>query len=201
MEQLPPAAQELYKYDPEKAKKMLADAGYPNGFTTDFYFNSQDTEGVGVASLLQAQWAKLGVKLNLVGQDYVTYRNYRDTFTYKGSILAGTQIGNPTGSITSMFRTGGFLNYPQWSDPEVDKLAAQIAAELDPVKQDALVKQAAVAALQGASQIGLYLIPQAYFWWPWVKNYYGEISIEDGSFGGLAAYLWIDQDLKKTMGF
>jgi hypothetical protein len=34
-----------------------------------------------------------------------------------------------------------------------------------------------------------------------VKNYYGEISIEDGSFGGLAAYLWIDQSLKKSMGF
>jgi peptide/nickel transport system substrate-binding protein len=201
MEQLPASAQELYKYDPERAKKMLADAGYPNGFEMDFYFNNAVVEDVGVASLLQAQWAKIGVKVNLVGQDYVTYRNYRDTFTYKGSILAGTQIGNPTGSITNMFRTGGFLNYPQWSNPEVDALSGQIAAELDPVKQDALVKQAAVKALEGASQIGLYLIPQAYYWWPWVQNYYGEISIEDGSFGGLIPYIWIDQSLKKSMGF
>jgi peptide/nickel transport system substrate-binding protein len=199
--QLPPAAQELYKYDPEKAKKMLADAGFPNGFATDIYFNSADTLDVGVVSLLQAQWAKIGVKLNLVGQDYVTYRNYRDTFTYKGTILSGTQIGNPTGSITNLFRSEAWLNYPRYSNPELDKLADQISAELDPVKQDALVKQAAVMALDGASQIGLYLIPQAYYWWPWVKNYDGEISIDDGTIGGLVPYLWIDQTLKKSMGF
>jgi peptide/nickel transport system substrate-binding protein len=201
MEKLPASAQELYKYDSEKAKKMLADAGYPSGFSMDFYFDSTSATDTGIVSLLQAQWAKLGVKLNPVGVDYATYRNYRDTFTYKDSIVSGTQIGNPTGSITNLFRSGAWLNYPQWSNAELDKLADQIAAELDPVKQDALVKQAAVIALEGASQIGLYLLPQAYYWWPWVKNYYGEISIDDGTLGGLVPYIWIDQNKKKSMNF
>ena len=38
-------------------------------------------------------------------------------------------------------------------------------------------------------------------WWPWVRNYDGEISIDDGTIGGLVPYLWIDQNLKKSMGF
>jgi len=201
MEQLPADVQELYKYDAAKAKKMLADAGYPNGFTIDFYFDSTNSVDVGFVSLLQAQWAKIGVKVNPVGQDYVTYRNYRDTFTYKDSIISGTQIGNPTGSITNLFRSEAWLNYPRYANPELDKLSDQISAELDPVKQDALVKRAAVVALQGASQIGTFLNPQAYYWWPWVKNYYGEISIDDGTIGGLVPYMWIDQTLKKSMGF
>jgi peptide/nickel transport system substrate-binding protein len=201
LEQLPASVQELYKYDPVKAKKMLADAGYPNGFEVDFYFDSGNPVDVGFASLLQAQWAKIGVKVNLIGQDYVTYRNYRDTFTYTDSIISGTQIGNPTGSIINLFKSEAWLNYPRFSDPRLDKLADQIAAELDPVKQDALVKEAAVIALEGASQIGTFLNPQAYYWWPWVRNYYGEISIEDGTIGGLVPYMWIDQSLKKSMGF
>lgn len=38
-------------------------------------------------------------------------------------------------------------------------------------------------------------------WWPWVKNYYGEI---DGGYDNCSAYvstLWIDQDLKAEMGY
>jgi peptide/nickel transport system substrate-binding protein len=199
--QLPADARELYTYDPEKAMEMLADAGYPNGFEIDFYFDSSSVTDTGFASLLQNQWEKIGVTVNLVGQDYVTYRSYRDTFTYTDTIIAGTQIGNPTGSIINLFKTGGWLNYPQWSNAQLDVLADQIAAELNPETQDALVKQAAVIALQGASQIGTYLEPQAYYWWPWIQNYYGEISIEDGTFGGLVPYIWIDQNLKDSMGF
>ena len=33
LDKLPPSARELYTYNPEKAKKLLAEAGYPNGFT------------------------------------------------------------------------------------------------------------------------------------------------------------------------
>lgn len=38
--------------------------------------------------------------------------------------------------------------------------------------------------------------------WPWVKNWYGENSIcDDAQFGGIARFIWIDQDLKAEMGF
>jgi peptide/nickel transport system substrate-binding protein len=201
LEDLPPETAELYDYDVDKAKKMLADAGYPNGFEMEFYFDSGSPSNVDFASLLQAEWAKIGVKVKPVGYDYVTYRNYRDTMTFKDSIIVGTEIGNPVGSISNLFGTGGFVNYAQYSNPEIDALVEKINAELDADKQNALIKEAAVIALNDASQIGTYLSPAAYYWWPWVKNYYGEISIEDGTIGGLVPYMWIDQNLKKSMGF
>jgi peptide/nickel transport system substrate-binding protein len=201
MDELPADVRELYEYDPAKAKKMLADAGYPNGFEMEFYINSESVTDVGFASLLQNEWAKIGVKVEIVARDYVTYRQYRDTFTFTGAILAGTQIGNATGSVINLLGTDGWLNYAKYSNPRVDALSAQIAMEMDGVKQNAMIKEAAVIAAGDVANIGAYLIPQGMFWWPWVKNYHGEVSIEDGTFGALVPYIWIDQDLKKEMGF
>ena len=180
---------------------MLADAGYPDGFEMEFYYASDNPIDQDLASLLQAEWARIGVTVNLVGTDYVTYRNYRDTMTYEDAILVGTQIGNPSGSISNLFGTGGFVNYAEYSNPELDAMVEEINNTLDPEKQNELIKEAAIMALDDASQIGLYLVPQAYYWWPWVKNYYGEISIEDGTLGGLVPYMWIDQNMKESMGY
>jgi peptide/nickel transport system substrate-binding protein len=201
LDKLPADVAELYDYNPEKAKQMLAAAGYPNGFEMSFYFNSDDVENQDFASLLQATWGEIGVKVNPVGTDYVTYRNYRDTLTYEDAIIVGTQIGNPVGSISNLFQTGAFVNYAGYSNPVIDDYVSKINNELDPLKQDALIKAAAVVALGDASQIGTYLIPQAIYYWPWIKNYYGEVSIEDGTLGGLIPYMWIDQDLKESMGY
>jgi len=40
-----------------------------------------------------------------------------------------------------------------------------------------------------------------HYWWPWIKNYYGERSIGDGELATILAYAWIDQDLKAEMGY
>ena len=199
LDQLPPDVKELYTYDPAKAKKMLADAGYPNGFEMSFH-TTTDGDNPDLAALIQDEYAKIGVKVNIVATDYVTYRNYRDTFTYEDSIICGTQVGNATGSVINLLKTDAWLNYAKYSNVEVDKLSDQIASEMDYVKQNALIKEASVIAANEVPNIGLYLIPQSYFWWPWVKNYYGEVSIEDGTFGALVPYIWIDQNLKKQMG-
>ena len=37
--------------------------------------------------------------------------------------------------------------------------------------------------------------------WPWLKGYNGETALGYGEFNWLFAYLWIDQDLKKAMGY
>jgi len=57
-----------------------------------------------------------------------------------------------------------------------------------------------------------YLLEQAYviqlpapygyrFWWPWVKNYSGEASVGFYNVGNYSKYAWIDQELKKSMGY
>jgi hypothetical protein len=40
------------------------------------------------------------------------------------------------------------------------------------------------------------------YYWPWIKNYYGEFTnTDDGTFGSLIQLMWIDENLKKEMGY
>nr|WP_236692699.1 ABC transporter substrate-binding protein [Aneurinibacillus tyrosinisolvens] len=66
-----------YKNDPEAAKKLLAEAGYPNGFETDFWampkarpYMAQPQK---IAESIQADLAKIGVKTKIVNMEWTTY--------------------------------------------------------------------------------------------------------------------------------
>jgi peptide/nickel transport system substrate-binding protein len=68
---------EDYKYDLEKAKKLLAEAGYPNGFETEFWampvsrpYMPQPQK---IAESIQADFAKIGVKTKIVSMEWATY--------------------------------------------------------------------------------------------------------------------------------
>src|SRR4029078_13215641 len=54
-----------YDFDPSKAKQLLADAGYADGFETDLVFSAGVPEMENLAVILQSSLAKLNVKLNL----------------------------------------------------------------------------------------------------------------------------------------
>jgi peptide/nickel transport system substrate-binding protein len=59
----PASVRELYSYKPEKAKQLLKEAGYPNGFSIKFY--TWNPAGVSylpdLAQIIQADWAKVGI--------------------------------------------------------------------------------------------------------------------------------------------
>lgn len=200
MEELPANVRELYDYDPEEAMELLAEAGYPNGFDITYTFINQGNLP-DFAALLQDEWGKIGVNVILNPVEATVYNDLRESRTWDGVTNIDTQIGNATGSVINLLASDGFLNYSNYSNAEVDRLSAQIASELDSEVQNRLIKEAAVIAAADVPQIGLFLMPQGDFWWPWVRNYYGEHSIEDGTFGGLKPYLWIDESMKRQMGF
>ena len=60
LEQLPPSARELYTYNPEKAKKLLAEAGYPNGFTFKAQIANSSQTGMDLGAMVAAYLAKSG---------------------------------------------------------------------------------------------------------------------------------------------
>jgi peptide/nickel transport system substrate-binding protein len=73
-----------YSYDPEKAKKLLQEAGYANGFSFDLYYVTGDSvRGLGVplstlAEKIQADLADIGITVNVVAQDLSTlFTSYR----------------------------------------------------------------------------------------------------------------------------
>ncbi|MDQ6620752.1 MAG: ABC transporter substrate-binding protein [Pseudomonadota bacterium] len=67
-----------YAYDPAKAKEMLAQAGFPNGFEVDLWYlpvtRPYNPDGKRMAELVQADWEKIGVKTKLTTYEWAEYR-------------------------------------------------------------------------------------------------------------------------------
>ncbi len=59
-------------YDPERAKALLAEAGWDSGKTLKFYINSGDSTFINAASVIAAQWAEVGIKANIQTVDFAT---------------------------------------------------------------------------------------------------------------------------------
>jgi peptide/nickel transport system substrate-binding protein len=62
---MPDSVKELFTYNPQKAKKLLAEAGYPNGFTFKLQFTTSNPDHVDLVPLLVAYLEQVGVKMEV----------------------------------------------------------------------------------------------------------------------------------------
>ncbi len=75
-------------------------------------------------------------------------------------------------------------------------------ASRDRAEQKRLAKEALTIMRDDVPMIPLMSGTQAHFWWPWLKNYYGEVNVGDWcNTVPIMASTWIDQDMKADMGF
>ena len=198
--ELPPETAMLYEYDPEKAKQMLADAGYPDGFTVNFYTGNWNTI-LQQAAIMKDQWAKMGVEFNIVVNDAATHRQAVEERAYDMTRM-GYGSGNPVRDMPNNWASWGTRNQYEFNDPKFDELARAMQAEMDADKRDAIIKEAAVHILNEVPAIPLAVKAISQAWWPWVKNYYGEFRwINDDTYVMPWGWAWIDPSIKQEMGF
>ncbi|GAI33835.1 unnamed protein product, partial [marine sediment metagenome] len=110
MAEKPASTQELYQYDPVKAAQMLRDAGIPDGFKMKYY-TSNTTAWLDSAALLADQWAKLGIELEIISEEVVTWRTRSGDRTYTDSLSEGADVGNPLDSLCRKGESGNYFNY------------------------------------------------------------------------------------------
>ncbi len=139
---------DTYTYDPEKAKKLLADAGYPDGFTFRLSFptsGSGNMVPIPMNEALQADLAKVGVKVQLEPIEWAAM--LQDYFV--GKIPGGAEAINISlsyqqeGFWTSWYGTGSATNAGKYSNPEVDALFAKAKTIVDPVARSDVYAEAA----------------------------------------------------------
>jgi len=137
-------------YDPEAAKKLLAEAGYPSGFEVSMNCpNDRYVNDAQICQAVAANLAKVGVKINLVAETKGTYFPKilrRDTSFYMlGWTPTTYDAHNVLNSLTACpdDKTGaGQFNLGAYCNPKLDALTKQIQSETDKAKRDDLIKQA-----------------------------------------------------------
>jgi peptide/nickel transport system substrate-binding protein len=144
-----PDMNKRFPYDVEAAKKLLADAGYPNGFEVglncpnDRYVNDAD-----ICQAVAANLARAGVKVNLQTESKATYFPKilrRDTSFY---LLGWTP--STTDAHDSMYnlmatptdKGQGQFNLGWYSNPKFDDIALKVQAETDDKKRNELIREA-----------------------------------------------------------
>jgi peptide/nickel transport system substrate-binding protein len=145
-----PGLNKRLPYDPDAAKKLLADAGYPNGFEVTMNCpNDRYVNDARICQAVAANMARIGVKINLAAETKGTYFPKvlrRDTSFYMlGWSPTTYDSHNALDSLTRCVddKTGaGKVNLGAYCNPELDKLTLAIQGETDKAKRDALIRDA-----------------------------------------------------------
>ncbi len=125
-------------YDPKKAKQLLAEAGYPNGFDAgDFYpFPPYNAMGEALAGYLQA----LGIRTKIKTMERAAFLTAWREKKLKGLVVGITGAsGNAATRLEAYVTKGGIYSYGVL--PEVEDLFHRQAKELDRKKREALLQQ------------------------------------------------------------
>ncbi|UCH42171.1 MAG: hypothetical protein JSW16_04925, partial [Dehalococcoidales bacterium] len=199
LEEMPESVQELFGYDVDTAKALLAEAGYPNGFKAkvicyDAY--------VDMLSIFKDYWIKIGVDLELDVKEYSVWQSMETSKTYDDMIVRGLS-GSSTSHKLYTYRgceTGPVENLGFVCDPLMDDTYEEMLDNyFKPEVRRGLFRDLVPYILD---KVWMIQMPAAHlfnFWWPWVKGYHGEICVGYYDIGNWPIYVWVDQDLKAEM--
>jgi oligopeptide transport system substrate-binding protein len=165
---------DVIHYDPERARQLLAEAGYPNGKgfpKFNILINTSEAHRV-VAEAIQQMWKQeLNIDVGIENQEWKVFMDSMNTLTY--DIARYGWIGDFMDPVTflNMWRTGNGNNCTGWSNLTYDRLLDQAAQTADPRQRFATLHQAEQLLLAEPPGVVIYWYTRFYLLDPSVKNW------------------------------
>ncbi len=200
LEQMPASVQEVFSYNPEKAKQLLKEAGYPNGFKTQILCSADEADFL---SMIREYFLAIGVDMTLSVTELGARRSMARARTYPEMNYGGV-VENAFPFKMHMVRSESFDCFSYWEHPYTRALyeeAMKYVGKDDAALCKLLKERYAPFVLENC--IGVWLPgPYTYtLWWPWLQNFWGAVTLGYDNQQGYTHYAWMDTALKKSMGY
>ncbi len=163
----------LVKYDPDEAKRLLAEAGYPNGVTADIHYPTDAGQSyITHMELLQSQLKKAGINALAKPLPYSQFSPLRKRGEHNLEVTGKDIVADADSYLFATFHPSSASNYDRVNDPKLNELLVAERREPNPEKRRDIIKQA-VSYLSTECYCGLALYSPADFqlWQPYLKNY------------------------------
>ena len=203
--QWPKALQEEFAYDPEEAERLLDEAGYPRG-ADGIRFKSQllhyEVQDISYPELVTEYWRRIGVEVQIWTPPFTEAIALASKMKFK-AIRNGEGGHHYFGEhlVTRFWGGAKVWNVIVAKDPEFDKMIDALRAANDLETYQKIFREADMYAIKKHWFIWGPDAPQFHVSQPWLKGYNGEAWFGFVNRNPLLAHLWVDQELKKEMGF
>jgi oligopeptide transport system substrate-binding protein len=182
------------EYNPERARELLAEAGYPGGRglpSITLQFNTNDTHKA-VAELVQYQWKKnLGINVELRGMEWNAYQQAQVTLAYQVSRAGWVGDYPDPNTFLNIWITGGGNNQTGWGDARFDELIGKAQNEPDEQQRNRYFYEAEKILLEELPVLPVYFYVSTSMAKPFLRGYHKNFRdvhpLKD---------LWIDEEAK-----
>ena len=133
---------DTHQYNLEKAKELLAEAGYPDGFTMELVVRDDDT--LRTAQILQNNFAQINVTVDIKQLEYATYTETCADGRAQAYLGSHANAGDTDNSLRPLFystKEQGTKNWHKYSNPEVDAKIDEANQTSDTSKREELYKE------------------------------------------------------------
>lgn len=161
-----------YTQNLEKARQLLADAGYPNGFKTEFMVTNFYEETVRAAQVLQAQLAQIGINAEIRTLEWGAWLEDEGKGNFDMYIMGWIGNLDPDEFYYSAQHTGEVFNFTGYSNPTLDELLDKGRVETDVDVRKEIYTEVAKIVIDDAPYVFLYNPANVNAWQPYVRGYY-----------------------------
>jgi peptide/nickel transport system substrate-binding protein len=199
LEEMPANVQELFQYKPEKAKQLLTEAGYPDGFTTTISCRTTDVD---LLSVIREYLLAVDIDMQINPMEQSVFQAMDRARGQEEMIMKATK------SYLFPFR---MLEVRQESVDCASFFESSVTREAyneilgcvgkDDARIASLLRSITPYILEQSWGIWLPVPHNFILWQPWVQNFHGEVNIGYWSPGITSKYIWIDESRKTSLGY